>query len=78
MSEEFPKLLGSGESEMNSPSPLAPILQKYPPFIPFPVIVRPHRSASSGFNDIVTANQLPSRFFFGDLVDEAFEKNDDV
>ena len=62
---------------MNSPSPLAPILQKYPPFIPFPVIVRPHRSASSGFNDIVTANQLPSRLFFGDLVDEAFEKNDE-
>ena len=61
---------------MNRPSPLAPILEKYPSFIPLPIISRPHRSASADFKDIVTADQLPSRLFFGNLTDDEFKRND--
>ena len=61
---------------MNKPSPLAPILEKYPSFIPLPIIARPHRSASANFKDIVKANQLPSRFFFGNLMDNEFNRDD--
>jgi hypothetical protein len=61
---------------MNRPSPLAPILEKYPSFIPLPIIARPHRSASANFKDIVKANQLPSRFFFGNVIDNEFNRDD--
>ena len=61
---------------MTSEIPLTAILEKYPDLIPLPFFVRPYRSASASPKDIVTVDQLPSRFFFGDLIDEEFRKDE--
>ena len=56
---------------------LASILGRYPSFIPLPKISRPHRPATSDLKHIEKSDQLPSRFFFGDLVPDSFQRTNE-
>lgn len=49
------------------------ICELFPTRIPFPTILKPHRSGTAILADVKSAEDLPSRLIFGDLLSDSFK-----